>query len=54
MQLQSRVPKGTLQDASGMDIVEDGTELSAGTYLFTPAEPTGISSNELPCKVSIR
>ena len=26
-----------------MDLAEDGTELSAGVYFFTPAEPTGIS-----------
>ena len=26
-----------------MDIVEDGSELSAGTYFFTPAKPIGMS-----------
>ncbi|KAL0039519.1 hypothetical protein WJX77_000460 [Trebouxia sp. C0004] len=37
---RTKCQEGTLQDASGMDIVEDGTELSAGTYFFTPAEST--------------
>jgi len=42
--LRAKCQEGTLQDPSGMDIVEDGTELSAGTYFFTPAESTGMSS----------
>lgn len=35
---EQSVKKRTLQDASGMDIVEDATELSAATYFFAPAE----------------
>ncbi len=42
--VRAKCQEGTLQDASGMDLVEDGTELSAGTYFFTPAESTGMSS----------
>ena len=42
--LRAKCQEGTLQDASGMDIVEDGSELSAGTYFFAPAEPPGVSS----------
>jgi len=41
--LKAKCQEGTLQDANGMDIVEDGSELSAGTYFFTPAEPIGMS-----------
>ncbi len=41
--LRAKCQEGTLHDANGMDIAEDGTELSAGTYFFTPAEPTGMS-----------
>ena len=43
--LRSKGREGTLQDAIGMEIVEDGTELSAGTYFFTPAEAIGTSSS---------
>ena len=42
--VRAKCQEGTLQDASGMDLVEDGTELSAGIYFFTPAESTGMSS----------
>ena len=42
--LRAKCQEGTLQDASGMDIVEDGSELSAGTYFFAPAESPGMSS----------
>ena len=41
--LKARCQEGTLQDAIGMDLAEDVTELSAGVYFFTPAEPTGMS-----------
>ena len=41
--IKAKCQQGTLQDAIGMDLAEDGTELSAGVYFFTPAEPTGIS-----------
>ena len=36
--------EGALMDANGMALAEDGTELSAGVYFFTPAEATGMSS----------
>ena len=42
--VRAKCLEGTLQDASGLDLVEDSSELSAGTYFFTPAEPTGMSS----------
>ena len=42
---KAKCQEGTLQDASGMDLAEDGTELSAGIYFFTPAESTGMSSS---------
>ena len=42
--LRAKCQEGTLQDAGGMDVKEDGTELSAGTYFFNPAESTGVSS----------
>ena len=42
--VRAKCQEGTLQDASGMDLVEDSTELSAGVYFFTPAEATGMSS----------
>ena len=42
--VRAKCQEGTLQDASGMDLVEDHTELSAGIYFFTPAESTGMSS----------
>ena len=42
--VKAKCLEGTLQDANGMDLVEDSSELSAGTYIFTPAEPTGMSS----------
>ena len=41
--IKAKCQEGTLQDAIGMDLAEDGTELPAGVYFFTPAEPTGIS-----------
>ena len=41
--LKAKCLEDTLQHASGMDLVEDGRELSAGTYTFTPAESTGMS-----------
>ncbi len=41
--IKAKCQEGTLQDAIGMDIVEDGTALSAGTYFFTPAESIGMS-----------
>ncbi|KAL0026817.1 hypothetical protein WJX77_003425 [Trebouxia sp. C0004] len=43
--LRAKCQEGTLQDASGMDIVEDVTKLSAGTYCFTPAESTDTHSS---------
>lgn len=42
--VKTKCLEGTLQDANGMDLVEDSSELSAGTYFFTPAAPTGMSS----------
>ena len=42
--LRAKCQEGTLQDASGMDIIEDGSELSAGTYFFAPAESPGMLS----------
>ena len=42
--LRAKCLEGSLQDADGMDLVEDRAELSAGTYIFTPAAPTGMSS----------
>ena len=42
--VRAKCQEGTLQDANGMDLAEDGTELSAGVYFFTPAESTGTSS----------
>ena len=42
--VRAKCLEGTLQDANDMDLVEDGSELSAGTYFFTPAGPTGMSS----------
>ena len=42
--VRAKCLEGTLQDANGMDLVEDGSELSAGTYFFTPAGLTGMSS----------
>ena len=44
---KAKCQEGTLQDAIGMDLAEDGTELSAGVYFFTPAEPTGIALFQL-------
>ena len=41
--VRAKCQEGTLQDASGMDLLEDNTELSAGIYLFTPAESTGVT-----------
>ena len=43
--VRAKCLEGTLQDANGMDLVEDSSELSAGTYFFTPAGLTGMSSN---------
>jgi len=42
--VKAKCQEGTLQDASGMDLAEDGAELSAGVYFFTPAQSTGMSS----------
>ena len=39
----AKCQEGTLHEASGMALAEDGTELSAGTYFFTPAESMGMS-----------
>ena len=44
MQIRANCQEGTLQYASGMDLVQDGTELPAGVYVFTPAKATGMSS----------
>lgn len=44
---RSKCREGTLQDAIGMDVVQDGTQLAAGTYFFTPAEATGTPSSLL-------
>ena len=35
--------EGTLQDAIGMDIIEDGASSASGVYFFTPAESIGMS-----------
>ena len=43
--VRAKCQQGTLQDASGMDLAEDDAELSAGNYIFTPAESTGVSSS---------
>ena len=40
----AKCQEGALQDANGMALAEDFTELSAGIYFFTPAESTGRSS----------
>ncbi|KAL3140122.1 hypothetical protein ABBQ38_004400 [Trebouxia sp. C0009 RCD-2024] len=42
--VRAKCQEGALQDASGMDLAEDDTELSAGVYFFTPAESPGMSS----------
>ena len=42
--VKAKCQEGTLQDAHGMDLVEDASELPAGIYFFTPAAPTGTSS----------
>ena len=46
---RAKCQEGTLQDASGMDLVEDGTELSASIYIkfFTPAKSSGKSTLSL-------
>ena len=43
--LRFKCREGTLQDAIGMEIVEDGTQLAAGPYFFTPAEAVAMSSS---------
>ena len=50
--VRAKCQEGTLQDASGMDLVEDSTELSAGVYFFTPAESTGRSSVSTLCQTA--
>ena len=35
--VRAKCLEGTLQDANGMDPVEDGSELSTGTYFFNPS-----------------
>ena len=47
---RARCQEGTLQDASGMDLADDDTELSAANYIFTPAESRGMSSSSAMCK----
>ena len=42
--MQNEIQEGTLQDASGMNVVEDGTQLA---NFFTPAEAVGTSSSSL-------
>ena len=50
--LRFKCREGTLQDAIGTEVVEDGTQLAAGTYFFTPAEAVGISrsSGHIKCQ----
>ena len=43
--LRFKCQEGTLQDANGMEVVDDGIQLAAGTYFFTPAEAVGTSSS---------
>ena len=45
--MQNEIQEGTLQDASGMNVVEAGTHLAAGANFFTPAEAVGTSSSSL-------
>lgn len=40
--LRAKCQEGLLQDAAGMDLVEDDTKLSAGIYFFLPAESLGM------------
>ena len=40
--VRAKCQEGTLQDASGMDLADNDTELSAGNYIFTPAGSRGI------------
>lgn len=41
--IRARCQEGILQDASGLDLAEDDTKLSAGVYFFTPAESAGVT-----------
>ena len=43
--VRAKCQEGGLQDASGMDLADDDTELLAGNYIFTPAESRGMSSS---------
>ena len=40
----AKCQEGALQDANGMALADDGTELSAGTCFFTQAKPTDMSN----------
>ena len=50
--VRAKCQEGTLKDASGIDLFDDSTELSAGVYFFTPAEPTGRSCVSTFCQRS--
>ena len=42
--VMAKCREGALRDVNGMALADDGTELGAGIYFFTPAESMGMSS----------